>query len=230
MAGVPLPELISRIIRIAQHFKIQCIALDPVYKMNTEGDENSSRDQTIFFNELDRLATEANCTVILNDHFSKGNQSEKDPLDAIRGSSSKGGDVDAAMVLRRHEVENCFRVDMIHRELAPVAPFCIGWEFPLFRLRTDLNADAMKKAKAGRHKAHDPVKLCAAIVGTSKDNPISVSAWAEAAGINRNTLSGGYMPDLRSKGWIATTGDGNDARPYLTDKGKAAVSKSKGEA
>ena len=29
-----------------------------------------------------------------------GNQAEKDPLDAIRGSSAKGGDVDVAVVLR----------------------------------------------------------------------------------------------------------------------------------
>ncbi len=85
--------------------------------------------------------TDLQCTAIFNDHSGKGNQSEKDPLDVIRGSSAKGGDLDAAMVLRKHDVDGCFRVDLVHRELAPVAPFCIGWNFPLMELRPDLNAD-----------------------------------------------------------------------------------------
>jgi len=222
MAGVPLHDLVSRIIHLAQHFKAGVIVIDPVYKMNTEGDENSSRDQTVFFNQLDRFTTEAVCTVILNDHFSKGNQSEKDPLDAIRGSSAKGGDVDAAMVLRKHEVEGCYRVDLIHRELPPVQPFCIGWKFPLMELRPDLDPDAMKKAKAGRHKAHDPQELVAAIADSTSENPVSIAAWAKAAKIPRQTLSN-YLPGLRAKRWIQTSGEGSSARQYLTESGREAA-------
>jgi len=222
LAGLIVFEIVSRIIGIAQQFKVGVIVIDPVYKMNVEGDENCSRDQTVFFNQLDRITTEANCTLILNDHFSKGNQSEKDPLDAIRGSSAKGGDVDAAMVLRKHEVEGCFRVDVIHRELPPVEPFCIGWKFPLMELRPDLNPDAMKKARGGRHLAHDPQELVAAIVDSTAERPVSISIWARKAGIVRQTLTG-YLSGLRAKGWIATAGEGNAARQYLTEKGQAAA-------
>jgi RecA-family ATPase len=158
LAGMDVHEIISRYIRFCRHLAIGVIVLDPLYKLNIAGEENSSRDMTVFFNELDRLTTEAECTVLLNDHFSKGNQSEKDPLDAIRGSSAKGGDVDAAMVLRKHEVEGAFRVDMVHRDLPPVEPFVVGWEFPLMRLRADLSPDAMKKAKAGRKPGHSAQK------------------------------------------------------------------------
>jgi predicted transcriptional regulator len=229
MASLTVFGLVSRIILFAQHFKIGVIVIDPVYKMNLEGEENNSRDQTLFFNQLDRITTEASCTLILNDHFGKGNQSEKDPLDAIRGSSAKGGDVDAAMVLRKHEVEGCLRVDMVHRELPPVEPFCIGWKFPLMELRPDLDADKMKKAKGGRSKVHDPEKLCAAIAETTVNNPISISAWAKAAGINRTTLNE-YLPGLRAKGWIATAGEGNTARQYLTEKGQLTAKRARVEA
>ncbi|MCX6922444.1 MAG: AAA family ATPase, partial [Verrucomicrobia bacterium] len=164
MAGITVDELISRIVSIAKQLKIGMAVIDPVAKANVEGEENSSRDQTLFFNQIDRLTTEADCTVVLNDHTTKGNQSEKDPLDTIRGSSAKGGDLDAAMVLRKHEVEGCYRVDMVHRELAPVDPFVIGWNYPLMELRHDLDPDAMKKAGAGRKPEHDPRKLVAAIV------------------------------------------------------------------
>jgi hypothetical protein len=219
LAAMSLHDAISRLIRFCRHFGIGVIVLDPLYKLNVEGEENNSRDMTIFFNELDRLTTEAECTVLLNDHFSKGNQSEKDPLDAIRGSSAKGGDVDAAMVLRRHEVEGCFRVDMVHRDLPPVEPFCIGWDFPLMELRPDLSPDAMKKARAGRKKAHDPQELVAAIADSTAENPVSISAWAEAAGLARQTLTD-YLPELRAKGWITTVGEGSSARQYLTEKGR----------
>ena len=229
LAGLSVREIVNRIIALAKRFGARVVICDPVYKLNVEGDENSSRDQTRLFNELDRITTEAGCTLILNDHFSKGNQSEKDPLDAIRGSSAKGGDLDAAMILRRHEVEGCFRVDIIHRELPPVEPFVIGWEFPLMRLRPDLNAEAMKKSKAGRRKAHDPQALCAAISDSTSEKPVSISAWAKAAGTNRTTLNE-YLPGLRAKGWIGTAGEGNNARQYVTEKGRLAIKREKGEA
>lgn len=219
VAGLPVSEIISRIIAIAQHVKAGVVVIDPVYKLNVEGDENSSRDQTVLYNQIDRVTTEAKCAVILNDHFSKGNQSEKDPLDAIRGSSAKGGDVDAAIILRRHDVEDCFRVDVIHRELAPVAPFVIGWNFPLMELRRDLDPENMKKAKAGRSQSFDPRELLGVIYDNTEGNPISISAWAHAAGMARQTLSDA-LPKMRVKGWVSTVGDGNNARQIITEKGR----------
>jgi hypothetical protein len=100
--------------------------------------------------------------VVLNDHFTKGNQAEKDALDTLRGSSAKGGDL-TRLNLRRHEIEGCYRVDVIHRELPPVEPFCIGWEFPLMRLREDLSPEDMKKPQGGRPPEHDLIGLLTAI-------------------------------------------------------------------
>jgi hypothetical protein len=224
LSGLNVSEIVTRIIRLAKKVKAQVVVIDPVFKLNVEGDENSSRDQTRFCNEIDRLTTDPRCTVILNDHSGKGNQSEKDPLDVIRGSSAKGGDLDAAMVLRRHDIKDCFRVDIIHRELSPVDPFVMGWDFPLMRLREDLDPEQMKKAKGGNKPKHDPLQLCAAIADTSREHPISISAWAQAAGINRNTLNG-YLTRMRNQGWIATAGEGSSARQYLTEKGRESLRK-----
>lgn len=225
LSGLTVAEIVTRIIQVAAEIHAQVIVVDPLFKLNVEGEENSSRDQTVFCNELDRLTTEAKCTAIFNDHSTKGNQSEKDPLDVIRGSSAKGGDLDAAMILRKHEVAECFSVDLVHRELAPVEPFVIGWEYPLMRPRPDLNPGDMKqKGKAGRRKSYDPEELCAAIVENDISDPISISGWAKAAGLERTTLNG-YLYGLRAKGWIATSGEGKTARQYLTEKGVAAAKK-----
>jgi predicted transcriptional regulator len=223
MTGAPPFVLVQRIIEIARQSHRAVVVLDPIYKANTEGDENSSRDQTVFFNQLDRITTGGECTLILNDHFGKGNQSEKDPLDAIRGSSAKGGDVDAALILRRHEVDGSFRVDVVHRELPPVEPFCIGWNYPLMELRPDLSPEAMKKNKGGRSKSHDPFDLISAIRDTTEANPISITKWAEKIGVSRQTLQG-YVPALHKKGWIKTVGEGNCARRCITEKGRDLVS------
>jgi hypothetical protein len=219
MAELSVHEIIDRIVEIAKKVQAEVIVIDPVFKLNVEGEENSSRDQTLLFNEIDRLTTEGKCTVVLNDHAGKGNQSEKDPLDVIRGSSAKGGDLDAAMVLRKHDVRDCFRVDLVHRELPPVEPFVLGWNYPLMQLRPDLSPDQMKKAKGGREREYDPLDLPEVIKKTTAKRPISISAWAAAAGVKRPTLVN-YLSGMRSKGWIATVGEGNTARQHITKQGR----------
>jgi hypothetical protein len=219
LTGLTVAEIVTRIIVISKKFEATVVVIDPLFKLNIEGEENSSRDQTRFCNELDRLTTEGACTAIFNDHSGKGNQSEKDPLDVIRGSSAKGGDLDAAMVLRKHENEQCFRVDLVHRELPPVAPFVIGWEYPLMRVRPDLSPDDMKKVQAGRKRLYKPEQLLKAIKDTTAENPISISAWAECLEMSRQTLQN-YLPELRLKNLISTVGEGNNARKYITEKGR----------
>jgi AAA domain len=220
MAGISsVGDLVSRIIQVVQECKAEVVVLDPLYKANVQGEENNSRDQTLLFNQLDRITTEVGATLILNDHSTKGNQSDKDPLDVIRGSSAKGGDVDAAMILRKHEIDGCYSVDLVHRELPPVEPFVIGWDYPLMKLRPDLSPKAMKRAAAGgRNPEHNVVELLAFIRETTQSSGISTGEWAERAGIKRSTLND-YLEKMRSSGWIATAGEGSHARKFITQKG-----------
>ena len=217
MAGISPSAFVSWIIETAKSKGCEVVVADPLYKLQSGGDENSAGDQTLLVNELDRLTTDAGATVILNDHFGKGNQSEKDPLDAVRGSSAKGGDVDAAMILRKHDIADSFRVDMVHRELAGVDPFVIGWEYPLMRLRDDLDPDKMKQVKGGR-KGQDPLKLLALIKETTREAGVSISEWAIRANIDRKTLRE-YLEQMRLDGWIATSGEGESGSKFITKKG-----------
>ncbi len=219
IAGLSVAQIIERIISIARAVGAQVVVLDPQYKLNVEGEENNSRDQTLLLNQIDRLTTEAEAAVMLNDHFGKGNQSEKDPLDTLRGSSAKGGDIDAAMILRPLKVDKCFRVDVIHRELPPVEPFSIGWEFPLMVVRPDLDPQEMREARGGREKEYEPAELLSAIADTTPQNPISILKWAGKLNIARTTLSD-YAGRFRSKGYIRTIGEGKTARQYITEEGK----------
>lgn len=219
LRGKLSPDLatnIDRLIDAAEIYDAKVVVADPIYKLN-HGDENAAHVQTALFNELDRL-TAAGCAVIINDHFGKGNQSEKDPLDAVRGSSAKGGDVDAAMILRKHDVDDHFRVDIVHRELPPVDPFVMGWKFPLMRREDELNPQDMKQAKPGRKRSVSDGELLAAIADSTPESPISVSQWATAVGKSRSTVLP-HIEALRTRGFVATTGDGASGRKYITSKG-----------
>ena len=212
-----LDKNIEAILSVAKAKRAEVVVLDPVYKLNSEGEENSSRDMTRLFNAIDRLTTEAGCAVILNDHFSKGSQAEKDPLDAIRGSSAKGGDVDAAMILRRLDMEDHFRVDIIHRELPPVDPFSIAWSFPMMELAPEVDADKLKKP-GGRKRKFSDQDLLAEMRETTATAPISVSHLADRIEGGRSTVSE-RLTSLRKRGLVKTVGEGNTARQFISEAG-----------
>lgn len=219
-------EIVDRIVAMAVNRRCSVVVVDPIYKLNTQGkDENAAGEQTVFLNELDRITTEGRCSLIFDDHFSKGSQSDKDPLDAIRGSSAKGGDVDAAMIIRKHKEEGSFSVDVIHRELPPVAPFAIRWQYPLFELADDLDPADMKQPKRGRPKKVDPTNVLPYLTDTDSEHGITISKLSEDSGISRQTLSQRYLPELRLKKFIATAGEGSSATQYITQKGKERLEK-----
>lgn len=217
--SLPPSAIVNRLLATARALGSQVVVIDPLYKLAAGGEENHAGEVTLLFNELDRLTVEGGRTVLFADHAGKGNQSEKDPLDVFRGSSAKGADVDGAFVMRRHAVPNAFSVDVILRELPPVEPFVVAWEFPTFRVRADLDAADMKKAKGGRPATCDPKVLLSAILNTDAEHGVSLSEWASRAEVARSTLRG-YTNEFRAQGWIATVKEGNQARQYLTASGQ----------
>jgi len=49
-----------------------------------------------------------------------------------------------------------------------------------------------------------------------------VSPWAERLKMNRRTLAN-YTAEMHSRGWIRTSGEGSNARRYLTPAGREYV-------
>lgn len=220
IARVAPKDIVDKVVILAKRFGCELVVVDPLYKLNTQGkNENDSGDMGVLLNELDRITIEANSTLFFADHFGKGNQSEKDPLDSIRGSSAKGGDVDAAIILRAHKEKGSYSVDVIHRELPPVEPFVVTWQYPLFHTNDDLEAADMKKPKGGRPSNIDPIAILPAFDGTTPETGLTVTALAVKIGIARQTLSQRYLPQLRASGYIKTSGDGSSASQHITQKG-----------
>jgi hypothetical protein len=127
-------------------------------------------------------------------------------------------------MLRRHEIDDAYRVDVVHRELPPVPPFCLSWEFPLMRVRDDLDPERTKSNRGGRSKKLAAVTLMESIAETTPQDGITISEWARRTAVKRQTLSE-YLPDMRKRGWIATAGEGSSARQHITRKGLAELEK-----
>lgn len=210
--------IVPRIIKAIKDKGYVLIILDPIYKLYGDADENSAGDIALLMNALETICVEAGAAVMFGAHYSKGNQSGKESIDRISGSGVFARDPDSILPFTVHKEEGCFSVEPILRNLKPIAPFVVRWNYPLMEVDNGLDPAHLKQV-VGKKKEHDPMQLLAVIKDTSFENPISVSAWATAGYVKRQTLQD-YMPELRSRGLICTAGDGANARQYITEKGK----------
>ena len=211
-----LPALLAKI----EAGKYALIIIDPIYKALGGRDENSAGDISQLCNELEQIAVKTGAAVLFAAHFSKGNQAGKEAIDRIGGSGVFSRDPDTIITLTKHaDSEGAFTVNLILRNLPEQPPFVVEWDFPIMRLRTDLDPARLKQT-AGRRREHDPRHLLAAIADTTSENPISISAWAAAVKTPRQTLTD-YLPEMRSKRLIQTVGEGSSARQHITNEGKA---------
>jgi AAA domain len=213
-------ELLPRIQdRIRQGYAL--IIVDPIYKVYGDADENSAGDITKLLNAIEELVVQSGATVAFAAHFSKGNQSAKEAIDRISGSGVFARDPDTLLIFTAHEQPDCFVVEPTLRNFAPVDPFCVRWKCPLMVEDDSLDPTKLLKRK-GASKKHNPITLLKAIADTNADNPISVAAWAKRAGIPRPTLMDN-LSEWQTNGWVATVGEGNNKRQYLTVKGHEII-------
>lgn len=121
------------------------IVIDPIYKGLAGRDENSAGDIGQLMNEVEAIVEKTGAAVAFAAHYSKGNQADKDPLDRVSGSGVFARDPDTILGLTAHEEQNCFSVHSALRNFAGVEPFVVEWDFPLFSIREDLDANRLKK-------------------------------------------------------------------------------------
>lgn len=202
--------------RVGVEFSL--IVLDPIYKLYGGADENKTGDIALLMNSLEDLAVTTGAAVAFGAHFAKGNASQKESIDRISGSGVFARDPDSLLMFTKHETKDCFTIEPILRNFAPVQPFVVRWDYPLMVPDDSLDPLNLKKQNGGRDQEHDPKKLLGAIANTTAENPISISQWARDAGVSRTTLQG-YLEELRLKGWSTTVGEGDSARQHITPLG-----------
>ena len=163
------------------------VIIDPIYKGLAGKDENSAGDVTALCNQLERLAVQTGAAVVYAHHFSKGNQSQKEPMDRIGGSGAFARDADTIITLTKHDTEDCYTVEMVLRNLPEKPPFVVEWRYPLMLARPGMDP-AKLKGKGGKPKEDHTAELLALL----KAKPLKTSEWQtlakDEADVGRSTF------------------------------------------
>ncbi len=103
------------------------------------------------YNTVDGIAEATGAAAALVHHASKGNQSEKSVTDVGSGAGSISRAADTHLILRRHQEEGAYVLDLVMRSWPAAPPFCIRRRFPLWELAEDLDpAELMEGGEAGQ--------------------------------------------------------------------------------
>jgi hypothetical protein len=148
---------------------VSLFSLDPSYRLLAGKDESDPGVIIDLLNRFLALGTELKSAVGLLQHFSKGDQSNKEAMDRYSGSGVWARHPDALATFTEHEVEDSFGVEFRLRAFAPIDPFTVTWDYPRFRVAPNLDP-ARLKTRSGRPKLNTTEQL-ASLLTTSETLP-----------------------------------------------------------
>jgi hypothetical protein len=166
-------------------FNFGLIILDPAYKVLGNRDENANGEIASLMNEFEALAQKTGAAIVVAHHFAKGDSTAKNALDRMSGAGAWARDPDSIIVLTPHEEPDCFTVTSILRNLPQVPEFVLAWDFPLMRVASDLNPDALRRPQ-GRNKLATDKEFMDAVI--TDDGKTFTKIMAEAkSSLNMST-------------------------------------------
>ena len=185
------------------------IIVDAFYRTLTPGaDENANADMAFMYNTVDAIAEATGAATALVHHASKGNQSEKSVTDVGSGAGAISRAVDTHLILRRHQEDGAYVLDVAVRSWPPVAPFCIRWQHPLWELAEDLDpADLWKPARAGRRPEKTPFegwdakRFAAACPAEMTPSTAVILRVRQASGLSESVVKG-LLADATAQGLV----------------------------
>jgi hypothetical protein len=186
--AAPYDVIIPMILERIKEKDYGLMIVDPLYKIYGDTDENSAGDMADLMNELERLAVKAKAAVVFGAHFSKGNQANKDSIERVSGSGVYGRDPDSIVTFTRHEEEDAFAMEMKLRNLQPMKPFVVRWQYPLMVRDDCLNPAKLKTgiSKKAIYTVDDLIKVVAVESRTKKELKEIV---IQATGMSESTFN-----------------------------------------
>jgi hypothetical protein len=139
------------------------IFLDPTYRLHAGHNESDPGVITDLLNKCLALGTSLETALALLQHFSKGNQAEKEAIERFSGTSVWGRYPDALLTFTQHEDEDSFTVQSTLRSFAPIEDFVVHWDYPRFRVAPELDPERLRHPKAGRPKLNTAEHLASLI-------------------------------------------------------------------
>ena len=190
--------------QLAEH-QFGLIILDPAYKVLGNRDENANGEIASLMNELEAMAQKTGAAIVVAHHFAKGDSTAKNAMDRMSGAGAWSRDPDSIMVLTPHEEPDCFTVTSILRNLPQLPEFVVAWDYPLMKVASDLNPDALRRPQAKNKVCSDKEFVDAVITDEGKT---FTKIMQEAKNtLNMSPRTGAtYLKRLTEKGLIKTSG------------------------
>ena len=177
--GLIIPHIIERIKKSGYAL----IVLDPIYKMYGSANENDASEVAQLLNALEKVCVETHAAVMFGAHYSKGNQSQKESIDRISGSGVFARDPDSIIPFTKHKDEGSFVIEPTLRNLPPVEPFVVTWNFPVFEVNHNLDPLELKAA-GGRPEGVSAED----VLGVLPEQGLTLQNWQEKACQNLKIL------------------------------------------
>ena len=125
-------------------------------------------------------------------YFAKGNAAAKETIDRISGSGVFARDPDSLITFTKHEEEGAFTVEMVLRNLPPVEPFVVAWDWPLFRRAESLDPARLKQA-GGRPPRYSPETLLKCL----GDQRLTSTEWRKVCSAEKGVSNGKFFELLK---------------------------------
>ena len=183
---VSLVELTARLPEKIKSLGAGFVVVDPHYKVSAVSgmEENSNDSQGKLLAALEGLCGLNGAALAVCHHFAKGDASVKTAIDRASGGGvfARWGDV--MLTFTPHEEADAMAVEMALRNFAPVDPFVVRWEHPLWVRDDQLDPAKLHRNRGGATVIHTATKLLEALGSKS----LTSSEWQKASGMTESTF------------------------------------------
>jgi hypothetical protein len=143
--------------------RFKVIVIDAFYRvLPRDTDENDNGAVAALYNALDQYADRLGCCFVLIHHSTKGVQAGKSVTDVGAGAGAQSRVTDTHLVVRQHEQDGAVVVEAAVRSWAPMGPFCLRWQCPVWIPAPELDPAQLRsdrrKPRKEERTAHDPPK------------------------------------------------------------------------
>jgi hypothetical protein len=190
--------------QLARH-QFGLIILDPAYKLLGDRDENANGEIAGLMNEFEALAQSSGAAVVVAHHFAKGDSAAKNAVDRMSGAGAWGRDPDSILVLTPHEEPGCFTVSPVLRNLPQVDEFVLRWDYPLMRVASDLNPEALRRPQS-KNKVCSDREFVESVLGAESRGYKGVMAKAREVLDMSEATANRYLTRLKAAGLICHSG------------------------
>lgn len=156
-------DYLETIHEVVQQKQVDLVLWDPFSNMLTgQVSENDNAAILGILNGFrERLLKEEQCALIMSHHFSKGDQSTKDPLDRFSGAGAFARNADALITITKplEGPKDTYDVHTTLRAFVSPDPYCIKWENFQFHTIEALPQQPGTKKRTGFMLDPDEIRL-----------------------------------------------------------------------